>query len=145
MTKVMLTCGDYQFFARLEEEKAPRTCAIFKKMLPIEDRLIHVRWSGEGMWIPMGDTRWEGLDFENHTSYPSKGELLIYPGGISEMEMILAYGGGSGFSGTQETIAKLEPSAAMLKDKRISRSSIEDTQPEIINWLQSIGMLNANP
>ena len=67
MTKVMLTCGDYQFFARLEEEKAPRTCAIFKKMLPIEDRLIHVRWSGEGMWIPMGDTRWEGLDFENHT------------------------------------------------------------------------------
>ena len=93
MTKVMLTCGDYQFFARLEEEKAPRTCAIFKKMLPIEDRLIHVRWSGEGMWIPMGDTRWEGLDFENHTSYPSKGELLIYPGGISEMEMLLAYGG----------------------------------------------------
>ena len=93
MTKVMLTCGDYQFFARLEEEKAPRTCAIFKKMLPIEYRLIHVRWSGEGMWIPMGDTRWEGLDFENHTSYPSKGELLIYPGGISEMEMILAYGG----------------------------------------------------
>ena len=93
MTKVMLTCGDYQFFARLEEEKAPRTCAIFKKMLPIEDRLIHVRGSGEGMWIPMGDTRWEGLDFENHTSYPSKGELLIYPGGISEMEMILAYGG----------------------------------------------------
>ena len=93
MTKVMLTCGDYQFFARLEEEKAPRTCAIFKKMLPIEDRLIHVRWSGEVMWIPMGDTRWEGLDFENHTSYPSKGELLIYPGGISEMEMILAYGG----------------------------------------------------
>lgn len=93
MTKVMLTCGDYQFFARLEEERAPRTCAIFKKMLPIEDRLIHVRWSGEGMWIPMGDTRWEGLDFENHTSYPSKGELLIYPGGISEMEMILAYGG----------------------------------------------------
>ena len=93
MTKVMLTCGDYQFFARLEEEKAARTCAIFKKMLPIEDRLIHVRWSGEGMWIPMGDTRWEGLDFENHTSYPSKGELLIYPGGISEMEMLLAYGG----------------------------------------------------
>lgn len=54
--------------------------------------MIHVRWSGEGMWIPMGDTRWEGLTYENHTSYPSKGEMLIYPGGISEMEMILAYG-----------------------------------------------------
>lgn len=54
--------------------------------------MIHVRWSGEGMWIPMGDARWEGLTYENHTSYPSKGEMLIYPGGISEMEMILAYG-----------------------------------------------------
>ena len=52
--------------------------------------------------------------------------------------VILDYGGGNGFSGTQDTIAKLE-------GKSISRSSIEDTQPEIINWLQSIGMLNANP
>lgn len=63
-----------------------------KKMLPIKNQIIHVRWSGEGMWIPMGDTRWEGLTYENHTSYPTKGEMLIYPGGISEMEMILAYG-----------------------------------------------------
>lgn len=31
--------------------------------------------------------------------------------------VILAYGGGSGFSGTQETIAKLEPGAAMLEGK----------------------------
>ena len=61
-------------------------------MLPIQNQMIHVRWSGEGMWIPMGDTRWEGLTYENHTSFPSKGEMLLYPGGISEMEMILAYG-----------------------------------------------------
>lgn len=47
--------------------------------------------------------------------------------------VILAYGGGSGFSGTQETSAKLEPGAAMLEGKRISRSSIEDAQPEIID------------
>lgn len=31
--------------------------------------------------------------------------------------VILAYGGGSGFSGTQETIAKLKPGAAMLEGK----------------------------
>ncbi len=92
MTRVKITCGGEQFSAVLEEEKAPKTCAAFKKMLPLEDQMIHVRWSGEGMWIPMGDTRWEGLDYENHTSFPSKGEMLIYPGGISEMEMILAYG-----------------------------------------------------
>ena len=92
MTKVRIICGGEQFSAVLEEELAPKTCAIFKKMLPIKNQIIHVRWSGEGMWIPMGDTRWEGLTYENHTSYPTKGEMLIYPGGISEMEMILAYG-----------------------------------------------------
>ena len=92
MTRVNILCGGEQFGAVLEEERAPKTCAIFKKMLPIHNRIIHVRWSGEGVWIPMGDTRWEGLEYENHTSYPSKGEMLIYPGGISEMEMILAYG-----------------------------------------------------
>ena len=92
MTKVKIICGGEEFIATLEEEKAPKTCEIFKKMLPIENQMIHVRWSGEGMWIPMGDTRWEGLEYENHTCYPSNGEMLIYPGGISEMEMILAYG-----------------------------------------------------
>ena len=63
---------------------------------------------------------------------PSIGFSLLNVGATS-------FGGGSGAS------AKLEPGAAMLEGKRISRSSIEDTQPEIINWLQSIGMLNANP
>ena len=92
MTKIKIVCGGETFPAVLEEEKAPNTCAVFKKMLPIKNQMIHVRWSGEGMWIPMGDTRWDGLAYENHTSYPSKGEMLIYPGGISEMEIILAYG-----------------------------------------------------
>lgn len=49
--------------------------------------------------------------------------------------------GGSGFSGTQETIAKLEPNATMLEGKSISRNSIEGAEQEIIDWLDSIGML----
>ena len=52
--------------------------------------------------------------------------------------------GGSGFSGTQETIAKLEPGATMLEGKSISRNSIEGAEQEIVDWLQSIGMLNPN-
>ena len=72
MTKVKIICGGEEFIATLEEEKAPKTCEIFKKMLPIENQMIHVRWSGEGMWIPMGDTRWEGLEYENHTCYPKR-------------------------------------------------------------------------
>lgn len=51
--------------------------------------------------------------------------------------------GGSGFSGTQETIAELEPNASMLEGKSISRNSIEGAEQEIIDWLDSIGMLKA--
>ena len=52
--------------------------------------------------------------------------------------------GGSGFSGTQETIAKLEPGATMLEGKSISRNSIEGAEQEIVDWLQSIGMLKTD-
>ena len=31
--------------------------------------------------------------FENHTSYPAPGQIILYPGGISETEILLAYGG----------------------------------------------------
>jgi hypothetical protein len=39
----------------------------------------------------MGDLRL-GLAFENHTSHPAPGMLLLYPGGISETEMLFPYG-----------------------------------------------------
>ena len=52
--------------------------------------------------------------------------------------------GGSGFSNTQATIAKLQPGAAMLEGKSISRNSIEGAEQEIIDWLQSIGMLKTD-
>ena len=48
--------------------------------------------------------------------------------------------GGSGFSGTQKTIAKLEPNATLLEGKSISRNSIEGAEQEIIDWLDGIGM-----
>ncbi len=32
------------------------------------------------------------LSYENHTSYPAPGEIILYPGGISETEILLAYG-----------------------------------------------------
>lgn len=49
--------------------------------------------------------------------------------------------GGSGFSGTQDTIAELEPNATMVEGKDISRSDIEDAEQEIIDWVDEIGML----
>lgn len=60
-------------------------------MLPLKTRLIQARWSGEAAWIPLGDLD-VGLGYENHTSHPAPGQLLLYPGGISETEILFPYG-----------------------------------------------------
>jgi len=49
-----------------------------RSMLPCRERLIHVRWSGEASWIPLGDLDL-GLGCENTTSYPAPGQLLLHP------------------------------------------------------------------
>jgi hypothetical protein len=83
--------GPLSLGAVFEEERAPLTCAAVRKLLPLGGKLIQARWSGEAAWLPMGDRR-VGLDYENHTSHPAPGELLLYPGGISEMEVLVPYG-----------------------------------------------------
>ena len=92
MTTLRITAGPYQFEAQMEEALAPKTCAKFLGMLPWTSQIIHVRWSGEGCWIPLGDLDL-GLGYENHTSHPAPGDIILYPGGISETEILLAYGG----------------------------------------------------
>jgi Protein of unknown function (DUF3830) len=86
-----ISSGEFTFAARLEEETAPQTVAAFRRLLPIESRVIHVRWSGESMWIPFGELE-VGVGFESATSYPNPGELLLYPGGVSETELLFPYG-----------------------------------------------------
>jgi len=86
-----IVSGDFRFRARLEEEAAPETVAAFRGMLPLESRVIHVRWSGESMWIPFGDLEL-GLGPENATRFPNPGELLLFPGGVSEAELLFPYG-----------------------------------------------------
>ena len=92
MDKLRIISGSYVFDARFETEAAPNTCAVFKTLLPYENKVIHVRWSGEAVWIPLGEQDF-GLTYENHTSYPAPGQMIVYPGGISETEILLAYGG----------------------------------------------------
>jgi Protein of unknown function (DUF3830) len=88
---VRIVVGGLRFEARLETERAPKTCAKFSAMLPLKTRLIQARWSGEAAWIPLGDLDL-GLGYENHTSHPAPGHLLLYPGGISETEILFPYG-----------------------------------------------------
>ena len=91
MTDIRITAGAFTFIARLEHALAPRTCERFAAMLPYHERLIHVRWSGEACWIPLGALDL-ALGYENATSYPAPGQILLHPGGISETEILLAYG-----------------------------------------------------
>ena len=94
MTMLKITAGGHTFRARMEEEKAPLTCAAFRKVLPWKNQIIHVRWSGESCWIPLGEMDF-GLEHENATSHPAPGEILLYPGGLSETEILFPYGGTS--------------------------------------------------
>lgn len=91
MNDVLITAGPFSFPARFEDALAPKTCARFRQLLPYHERIIHVRWSGESCWIPLGDLDL-GLGYENHTSFPAPGQILLYPGGISETEILLPYG-----------------------------------------------------
>jgi len=95
MPQIRITAGGFRFLADTHPD-APQTVAAFLKLLPYRQKLIHVRWSGEGCWVPLGEFVLENdgrkVAFENHTSHPSVGDILFYPGGYSETEIILAYG-----------------------------------------------------
>ena len=88
---IEILVGDLRFLAHLETEKAPKTSARFRAMLPLKTKIVQARWSGEAAWIPFGELNLD-LGYENHTSYPAPGHLLLYPGGVSETEILFPYG-----------------------------------------------------
>ena len=92
MDMLEMTVGPLRFALRLEAEAAPRTCAAVREHLPVTAKAIQARWSGEAAWAPIDDIPLQ-VEFENATSYPAPGHLLLYPGGYSEREILLPYGG----------------------------------------------------
>jgi hypothetical protein len=90
MTRIRVTAAGHTFIAETNPD-APATVTAFLALLPYRQKVIHVRWSGEAVWIPLGEFKL-GVGFENHTSHPSVGDVLFYPGGYSETEILLAYG-----------------------------------------------------
>ncbi len=92
MKTLKMKVGPYEFTVRMETDKAPETCRAFAKVLPFSGQMIHVRWSGEAGFLPLGDYDL-GVDLEDPTSYPAPGEILFFPGGISECEILVPYGG----------------------------------------------------
>jgi hypothetical protein len=89
-TDLSIRIGDLNFSARWERE-APNTIYAIRELLPLRSKLIHCRWSGEGCWIPFGDQKL-GVGYENSTSHPAPGDVIVYSGEASETEVLIAYG-----------------------------------------------------
>jgi hypothetical protein len=90
-THLQLKSGDLVFVAAWEERKAPRSCAAFRKLLPLTGDLLQARWSGEAAWVSIDHLPLDA-PMENHTAYPSRGDLLLYPGHVSVKEVLIPYG-----------------------------------------------------
>jgi hypothetical protein len=91
---IRITIGGEIFDARLRYDLAPRSCDRLVSLLPYNGNIIHARWSGQSCWSPLGAV-WplgERLAPENAIAYPSRGELLLYAGELSEPELLIPYG-----------------------------------------------------
>lgn len=86
-----ITIGETVFKAKLHTNKAPETCKLLIEKMPITGKVIQARWSGEAAWLQM-DPYDVKAPQENATSYPGSGQLLYYPGGVSEKEILIPYG-----------------------------------------------------
>lgn len=90
-TMVRIRVGNLVFRANLEWENAPATCAALLRLLPLSGSLLQARWSGEAAWLPLGSLE-VGVGAENDTQRPRPGQILLYPNGISETEILIPYG-----------------------------------------------------
>jgi len=88
---IVIEVGDLGFVGRLESGRCPATVAAFLRHLPLAGQLLQARWSGEAAWVPLGDFEF-GVGAENPISRPAPGQLLLYPKGISETEILFPYG-----------------------------------------------------
>ncbi|QFU81816.1 DUF3830 family protein [Natronorubrum aibiense] len=92
VSELHLTVGEKTYVAPLLEDEAPESVRALKSFLPLESELMHVRWSGHATWINIDEIELPDLPRENHTVYPSRGDVLLYPGYKNEQEILVACG-----------------------------------------------------
>jgi hypothetical protein len=91
LPRIVVRIGSSVLQARLEPDRSPHTVDAFVARLPWRGRLVHARWSGEALWMPLGDTTlYES--YEDPTSFPAPGQVLWHPAGVSEAELLVPYG-----------------------------------------------------
>ncbi|WP_049998910.1 DUF3830 family protein [Halococcus sediminicola] len=80
------------YTAELLEEEAPESVEAMRDFLPLESHLMHVRWSGHATWVNIDEIELPEIPRENHTVYPSYGDILLYPGYRNEKEILVPCG-----------------------------------------------------
>lgn len=78
--------------AELLEDKSPESIEAMREFLPLDSELMHVRWSGHATWINIDEIDLPELPRENHTVYPSWGDILLYPGYRNDQEILVPCG-----------------------------------------------------
>lgn len=78
--RIRLTVGGVTAEATLLEDEAPKTVAALWEALPIEDRTIQVRWSGNA-WRTDKDYQLvpDNDSVENRAESLSAGDIMFYP------------------------------------------------------------------
>lgn len=92
MSNLELAVDDTVMTAELLPESAPESVAAVEEFLPLQSELMHVRWSGHATWVNIDEIDLPEIPRENHTVYPSYGDLLLYPGYKNEQEILVPCG-----------------------------------------------------
>jgi len=77
MRKIELRLDDVVATATLFDEKAPKTCQKIWDLLPVEDRTIHVRWSGAA-WRTEKNYSLQIGEVENKVTTLTPGDIIYY-------------------------------------------------------------------
>ncbi|SDF34554.1 DUF3830 family protein [Halorientalis regularis] len=92
MSELELVVDGDVLSATLLPEAAPESVAAVREFTPLDTELMHVRWSGHAAWINIDEIDLPEIPRENHTVYPSYGDLLLYPGYRNEQEILVPCG-----------------------------------------------------
>ena len=92
MGELEFDIGGDVYTAELLEDEAPESIEAMRDFLPLESDLMHVRWSGHATWVNIDEIELPEIPRENHTVYPSRGDILLYPGYRNEKEILVPCG-----------------------------------------------------
>lgn len=90
--RLRIRIGDFALEGVLETALAPAACEFVQSLIPLKREVIHARWSGEALWVPLEGLAVPPIGLESPARRPTPGHVLFYPGGVSPPEILVPYG-----------------------------------------------------